>query len=86
MFIFANIIELLGIFSLWAIGLLPDIDMGTYTTISNGYLSFKQFIANINFLLPVPMLLTLMGLVWTIEFSMFTWKFLNWILKKTVGR
>lgn len=86
MILFSNIIELFGLWTLNRLQALPDINMAHYTTISNGYLGFRQMIANVNFLLPVPMLLTLMGLIWTIEFSMFTWKLINYLLTKTTGR
>lgn len=63
------------------ISMFPDVDTGTLAQFNSGLTPFKSYIATAGWIFPVSQFFIVIGIVLTVEASLFTIKIAHWVLK-----
>lgn len=59
-----------------------SLESGTLSSISNGFDMVIQFVAQINFLIPLPTVLIILSLVYGIKLAKFALFLVNWVIRR----
>lgn len=63
---------------------LPDFSLAssTVSSVSSGFESVIEFIAQVNFFIPLPTILLILSIVYGIKLSKFSLFLVNWIIRR----
>lgn len=59
-----------------------SLESGTLSSIANGFDMVIQFVAQINFLIPLPTILIILSLVYGIKLAKFALFLVNWLIRR----